>query len=183
MAAEPGPDNPLFGSCLCRGRPVRGDGAFSLGQSLPLLAVQGALGRVRRNSGPRRARRFPPACWGGVDPRLQAGRWTREGVLFRLRVQPVRRRVAGGRRSGDPPRFARRRPWNPAAISQLRRVTSALGGDRGRRSPALRREPHVSVSERRVRRHRQVSRVEPFRRPAWHGALSSNDGFGGRARV
>ena len=41
---------------------IRGDGAVSLGQSLPLLAVQKALRCVRRNSGTRPARRVPPAC-------------------------------------------------------------------------------------------------------------------------
>jgi hypothetical protein len=93
-----------------RRRPIRGDRAVPLGQPLPLLTLPEALGSIRWHTGSRPARWIQAAGRRRADPRLvAAGRRTGEGLLLGLRLEPLRRRLAGGRRDRDPARRAGRR--------------------------------------------------------------------------
>src|SRR5581483_7985962 len=116
-----------------RRRSVRADAAVPPRRPLPLLALPQALGRVRAHAGPCAARRLSPAGWRRADSRLPASGRDGEGVLLALRLEPVRRDVAGRARGLDPLRRARRRSGDPAPVPLAHRVGRHVGRDPGRR--------------------------------------------------
>ena len=89
-------------------------------------------GRVARE-------RVPPARRRRADPRPPAGRRRRQGVLLRVRFEPLRRHVARRRGGVRPARRARRRPADPARSTTRSPVGSAVGHAARRRPAALRR--------------------------------------------
>src|SRR5438093_180440 len=83
-----------------------GHGAVPALESLPLLTLPQALGHVRADDGPCLTRRIPSPRRRRTDPRVPTGRGRCQGVLLRVRLEPVRRLVARGRRDLDPARVA-----------------------------------------------------------------------------
>src|SRR5438093_693362 len=105
-----------------RRRALRGTRSVPAGRTLPLLAVPSSLGRRGVHAGSCETPRFhadlrkrPPAL---VPARKRLG----QGLLLGVRLEPLRRVMAGGARGFDPPGERRRRSWGPPAVLHLRRV-------------------------------------------------------------
>src|SRR2546421_11709455 len=81
---------------LVRRRHLRGDAPLSPGQPLPLLPLSQALRNVWVDSGTRRAFSVSAPVGRAADSRVLAGGRQGEGVLQRVRLVALRRRLAGG---------------------------------------------------------------------------------------
>src|SRR5829696_7817326 len=89
-------DEPSGRKLPLRGCALRGHASVPPSQPLPLFALPEALWDVRPHAGPRPTRAVPAARGSGADPRLAAGgRWRGEGVLLRVRIEPLRCALAG----------------------------------------------------------------------------------------
>src|SRR5581483_7044403 len=105
----------------------------------PLLALPPTFGHVRRDDAARGAPFVPAAGRRRAAQRLRPGRRPREeGLLLDLRLEPLRRAVAGGRAGLDSGWRRGRRPRPPPAAAHLRRVARSVGRAAGRRPAALR---------------------------------------------
>ena len=131
---------PHHGRMRVRRRPVRGVAPVRVRRVLPLHAVPAAH---RLRCGGYRARGAGDACGSRRErttcaagrPRVGARRSSASGAAPALFSRDpgssdTHRRSAG---------CNRRRPGNPAQLPPVRRVRRVLGGDPGRRAPALRR--------------------------------------------
>src|SRR5258705_151741 len=64
VAAEPSPDNPLYGSCLCGGVWFEGTAPLSWGNHCPCSRCRKKSGAFRRNPGRAPRHGVPPLAWG-----------------------------------------------------------------------------------------------------------------------
>src|ERR671923_414003 len=168
-----------------RRRAVRGRPPVPAGQPLPLLPLPEALRRLWRHAGPGAAGAVPAARRRGADPGLPARGRDGEGVLLRVRVEPLRRDLARGRRGLGPARRPGRRSRDPAAVPPVRRFEGGLERDPERRAAPVPRvarrrltaaeeaepgsgEPPAGGSERLVERLRRLLAVDA-------GAVTAED--------
>jgi hypothetical protein len=90
--------------------------------------------RIKLTHYPRLAGAVPAGAGGRADSQLQDRGLREQGVLQRLRVELVRRDVAGWTAGLDQTGSIRRRSGYPSSISHVRRLESSMGRDH--RSPA-----------------------------------------------
>src|SRR6185437_13700932 len=111
-----------------RGCQIRDNPPVPPCESLSLLALPQAFRDVRPDAGPGGARAVSAARRRGAPPCLRArARGRSQGLLQRLRLEPLRRQLAGRRGDLGPARLPRRRPPDSPPVPYVHRVTRILG--------------------------------------------------------